>query len=75
MCIVFLDLGSAINKNYTHVKIVLDDALTKYVYQGGSFKTKRLTKHGIYMFLILRRLPALSSPREVIRRPITPYII
>jgi hypothetical protein len=48
---LFLDLVSAIKKNYMHVKVVLDDALTKYVHQGGSFKSKRPTKHDMYTFL------------------------
>jgi hypothetical protein len=48
---VFLESSSAVKKNYTHVKIFLDHALTKYVRQGGSFKTKWLTKHDMYTFL------------------------
>jgi hypothetical protein len=55
-------LGSAIKKNYTHVKIVLDDALTKYVHQGGSFKSKRPTKHGMYTFLHTTSFPCIKQP-------------
>jgi hypothetical protein len=59
---LFLDSGSAINKNYTHVKIVLDDALTKYVHQGGSFKSKWPTKHGMYTFLHTTLFPCIKEP-------------
>jgi hypothetical protein len=59
---LFLDLGSAIKKNYMHVKIVLDDALTKYVHQGGSFKSKRPTKHGMYTFLHTTLFPCIKQP-------------
>jgi hypothetical protein len=57
-----LDSGSAIKKNYTHVKIVLDDALSKYVHQGGSFNTKQPTKHGMYMFLHTMSFPCIKQP-------------
>jgi hypothetical protein len=59
---VFLDMGSAIKKNYTHVKIVLNDALTKYVHQGGSFKTKRTTKHDMYTFLHTTSFLCIKQP-------------
>jgi hypothetical protein len=59
---VFLYSGSAIKKNYTHVKIVLDDALTNYVHQGGSFKSKRPTKHGMYTFLHTTSFPCIKQP-------------
>jgi hypothetical protein len=59
---LFLDSGSAIKKNYTHVKIVLDDALTKYVHEGGSFKSKRPTKHGMYTFLHTMSFPCIKQP-------------
>jgi hypothetical protein len=59
---LFLDSGSAIKKNYTHVKIVLDDALTKYVLQGGSFKSKRPPKHGLYSFAHTTSFPCVKQP-------------
>jgi hypothetical protein len=62
MCTLFLDSGSAIKKNYTHVKIVLEDALTKYVHQGGSFKSKRLTNHSMYTFQHTTSFPCIKQP-------------
>jgi hypothetical protein len=59
---MFLDSGSAIKKNYTYVKIVLDDALTKYVHQEGSFKSKRPTKHDMYTFLHITSSPCIKQP-------------
>jgi hypothetical protein len=59
---LFLDSGTAIKKNYTHVKIVLDDCLTKYVHQGGSFKSKLPTKHGMYTFLHTTSFPCIKQP-------------
>jgi hypothetical protein len=59
---LFLDSGSAIKKNYTHVKIVLDDALTKYVHQGGPFKSKQPTKHGMYTFAHTTSFPCVKQP-------------
>jgi hypothetical protein len=61
---LFLDSGSAIKKNYTHVKIFLDDALTKYVHEGGSFKSKRPTKHGMYTFAHTTSFPCIKQPEE-----------
>jgi hypothetical protein len=59
---LFLDSGSAIKKNYTHVKIVLDDALTKYVHQGGSFKSKQPTKYDMSTFAHTTSFPYIKQP-------------
>jgi hypothetical protein len=59
---LFLDSASAIKKNYMHVKIVLDDALTKYVHQGGSFKSKWPNKHGMYTFTHTTSFPCIKQP-------------
>ena len=32
---LFLDAGSYEKKDYTHIKMVIDDALNGFVYQGG----------------------------------------
>jgi hypothetical protein len=40
----------------------LDDALTKYVHQGGSFKSKRPTKHGMYTFAHTMLFSCIKQP-------------
>jgi hypothetical protein len=57
-----LDPGSARKKNYTTIKAVLDEALTKYARLGGLLKTKRPLKQGMYMFGHITAFPCVKQP-------------
>jgi hypothetical protein len=59
---VYLDLGSAKNKNYTNIKAVLDEALTKYARVGGFMKTKRPLKQGMHMHIHTTSFPCVTQP-------------
>jgi hypothetical protein len=59
---MYLDSGSATNKNYTTIKAVLDEALTKYAHLGGLLKTKRPLKHGMHTFIHTTLFPCVKQP-------------
>jgi hypothetical protein len=59
---MYLDSGSATKKNYTTIKIVLDEALTKYARLGGFIKTKRPLKQGIHTFIHTTSFPCIMQP-------------
>jgi hypothetical protein len=58
---VYLDSGSATKKNYTTIKAVLDEALTKYAYLGGLLKTKRPLKQGMHTFSHITMFPYVKQ--------------
>jgi hypothetical protein len=59
---VYLDSGSATKKNYTNIKAVLDEALTKYARLGGFMKTKRPLKQGMHTFIHTTSFPCVKQP-------------
>jgi hypothetical protein len=60
---VYLDSGSATKKNYTTIKVVLDEALTKYACLGGLLKTKRPLKQGMHTFIHTTSFPCDKQPK------------
>jgi hypothetical protein len=58
---VYLDSGSATKKNYTTIKAVLDEALTKYARLGGLLKTKRPLKQGMHTFGHITAFPCVKQ--------------
>jgi hypothetical protein len=59
---VYLDSGSGIKKNYTTIKAVLDEALTKYARLGDLLKNKRQLKQGMHMFIHTTLFPRVKQP-------------
>jgi hypothetical protein len=57
-------LGQCNKKNYTTIKAVLDEALTKYARLGGLLKTKRPLKEGMHTFIHTTPFPCVKQPED-----------
>jgi hypothetical protein len=60
----YFDSGSATKKDYGNIKRVLDDALTGYASNGGSFKGPGKVKCGNHVFTHVTEFPCVKQPPD-----------